>query len=86
MLLYFTLFELVVLVGGWGVICCKNQIFNQKAHLIVNDCNDFSFFISFGILFKTIALEYDKLFLNNPILGFGIKKFPKVTGRRLDSV
>ena len=59
-----------MLVGVGGVIYCKNHFFNQEAHLPVNNCNDFAFLISVGVLFHTSTPEYDKLFLNNPILGF----------------
>ena len=34
------------------------------------------FFIYIGMLFQTVAPEYEKLFLNKLILGLGIMKFP----------
>ena len=76
----------LLLVGGGGLTCSTYQFFNQEAHLIVNDCINVAFLISVGIQFQTIAPEYDRVFLNNPILGFGIKTFRLATDRRLDSV
>ena len=70
---------------GGGVNKIVVSIFHAT-HLFTNEFIESAFLISSGILFYIIVTEYEILFLNRLMFGFGIIKFLLDTDRKLEVV